>query len=344
MVSLLWVFLSRCTTLDINLLIDAIVRQTTVLLAQLATASGTRASVANVANQVFLDLVAELKDRGVGNKVIADMFGMVLRSYHKKVRRLSESATDKGRSLWEAVYSYMNEQETVSQGELMERFRFDDHETVRGVMRDLVGSGLVFRSGRGASAIYRIAEGNDVEGASPDDEGEALANFVWVNVYRMGPLTAADLAKALRLSEEQTELALSQLLSDDRVTQSEESTDVTYLAREFVIPFGVDSGWEAAVFDHFQALVTTITAKLSHGRTAAARSDDVGGSTYAFDLWEGHELETEVLTLFRRIRADASDLRSRVDAYNATHQPGTAPVRVTFYAGQNVLKDDTNDD
>lgn len=131
--------------MDTNLLIDAVVRQTTILLAQLATASGTRASVANVANQVFLDLVTELKGQGVGNKVIADMFGMVLRSYHKKVRRLSESATDKGRSLWEAVYSFMHEHETATQGQLMERFRYDDNETVRGVMRDLVASGLVFR-------------------------------------------------------------------------------------------------------------------------------------------------------------------------------------------------------
>ena len=49
-------------------LIDAIVRQTTVLLASLATASGQRATLARVANQVFGDLVAELKQQGLGNR------------------------------------------------------------------------------------------------------------------------------------------------------------------------------------------------------------------------------------------------------------------------------------
>jgi len=42
---------------NVNLLIDALVRQTTVLVAQLATAAGSRAQLAHTANQVFLDLV-----------------------------------------------------------------------------------------------------------------------------------------------------------------------------------------------------------------------------------------------------------------------------------------------
>ncbi len=60
-----------------DLLIDSIVRQTTVLIAQLATATGGRAPLAHTANQVFTDLIRELKEQGVGNKVIADMFGDV---------------------------------------------------------------------------------------------------------------------------------------------------------------------------------------------------------------------------------------------------------------------------
>jgi hypothetical protein len=70
---------------NVNLLIDSIVRQTTVLIAQLATASGGRPSLAHTANQVFIDLVRELKDQGVGSKVIADMFGLALRTYHDRV-------------------------------------------------------------------------------------------------------------------------------------------------------------------------------------------------------------------------------------------------------------------
>ena len=39
--------------MNVQLLIDSIVRQTTVLVAQLATAGGVRAPLASVANQVF---------------------------------------------------------------------------------------------------------------------------------------------------------------------------------------------------------------------------------------------------------------------------------------------------
>jgi hypothetical protein len=79
--------------MDAKLLIDAIVRQTTVLIAQLSTSAGIRAPLAHVADQVFLDLASEIEAQGVARKVAADMFGLALRSYQKKVQRLTESAT-----------------------------------------------------------------------------------------------------------------------------------------------------------------------------------------------------------------------------------------------------------
>src|ERR1044071_4003616 len=75
-----------------GLLIDAIVRQTTVLLAQLSTAAGIRAPLAHVADEVFVSLAREIEAQGIGRKVMADMFGLALRTYQKKVQRLTESA------------------------------------------------------------------------------------------------------------------------------------------------------------------------------------------------------------------------------------------------------------
>lgn len=74
-------------------LIAAIMQQTTVLIAQLSTAAGIRAPLARIADQVFLDLGRELEAQGVTRKVAADMFGLALRSYQKKIQRLSESET-----------------------------------------------------------------------------------------------------------------------------------------------------------------------------------------------------------------------------------------------------------
>src|SRR4051812_20001052 len=46
--------------MNLSVLIDSIVRQVTVLIAQLATAGGVRAPVAHIANQVFVQLAREL--------------------------------------------------------------------------------------------------------------------------------------------------------------------------------------------------------------------------------------------------------------------------------------------
>jgi len=103
------------------LLIDAIVRQTTVLIAALATATGQRATLSHVADQVFADLVRELNDQGVGHKVIADMFGMALRTYHRRVSRLAASGTEQGRSLWEAVLTFVEDKSPIARADVLQR-------------------------------------------------------------------------------------------------------------------------------------------------------------------------------------------------------------------------------
>jgi acyl-CoA thioesterase len=174
-----------------TLLIDSIVRQTTVLIASLATAAGNRSSLAHVANQVLADLVFELKAQGIGNKVIADMFGMALRTYHDRVARLSESRSEAGRSLWDAVLSYIQQGGTLTRGEILRRFNRDGEAMVAGVLRDLVGSGLVFRSGQGDHAAYRAATAEEQD-LNVGTTAETAANMVLVAVHRHEPCTRVD--------------------------------------------------------------------------------------------------------------------------------------------------------
>jgi hypothetical protein len=89
--------------MDSQLLIDQVVRQTMILIAQLATSGGARAPLAHIADTVFLELARELEAQGLSRKVTADMFGVALRSYRRRIQRLSESVTERGRSLWAAV-------------------------------------------------------------------------------------------------------------------------------------------------------------------------------------------------------------------------------------------------
>lgn len=141
--------------MTLELLIHSIVRQTTILIAQLATSGGTRAPLAQVADQVFLDLVRELERQGVSRRVSADMFGLGLRTYQRKIQRLGESRTDRGRSLWEAVLEFIQEGEGVTRSEVLRRFRHDDEGSLKGVLRDLTESGLVFTAGSGRGARDR---------------------------------------------------------------------------------------------------------------------------------------------------------------------------------------------
>src|SRR5690606_40948531 len=109
-----------------QLVIDAIVRQAMVLIAQLSTADGVRSPLSHIAQEVFVGLVRELENQGVGKKVIADMFGLALRSYRQKVQRVSESQTAPGVTLWGAVQSFLAERESVSRQEVLDRFKYDD--------------------------------------------------------------------------------------------------------------------------------------------------------------------------------------------------------------------------
>ncbi len=107
-------------------------------------------------------MVRGLKDQGLGNKVIADMFGMALRTYHDRVQRLSESSTFRGKSLWGAVLEFVQERGTVGRHEVLRRFSQDDGASVRGILADLVDLGLVYRSGRGDQTEYRARRSDEI--------------------------------------------------------------------------------------------------------------------------------------------------------------------------------------
>jgi len=176
------------------LLIHAIVRQTKVLIAALATASGQRAQLASLANVVFADLVRELREQGLGNKVIADMFGMALRTYHRKLARLSASRTVIGKSLWEAVLGYIQQHGPLLRSEVMRRFMSDDEPTLRAVLLDLSESGLVRRDGNDDAMILVAAEQLPAGGGATLAP-RVLEGMVLVALRRNGPLNLAGLAE-----------------------------------------------------------------------------------------------------------------------------------------------------
>jgi hypothetical protein len=329
--------------MDSRLLIDAVVRQTTVLIAQLATSGGGRAQLAHTANQVFLDLVSALKEQGLGNKVIADMFGMALRTYQTRLQRLAESRTDRGRSLWEALFAFVQERSergAVPRTAIMQRFRHDDPLIVGGVLRDLVDSGLLHRSGRGDFASYGVAQ-PPAEAAAETTEDQ-LQGFVWMCLHRLAPATPTQIAEALSLEPERVRKALDTLLADGRARRSDRD-EQAFECDACVLPLGSERGWEVALFDHYQAMVMAICAKLSLGKRSADAADLIGGSTFSFQIWESHAHYAEASGFLARFRAEGAALRQKIAAYNEEHvAPAGGEQRLVIYAGQTLLGLESN--
>jgi hypothetical protein len=319
--------------MNAQVLINAVVRHTTVLIAQLATSGGLRSPLAHLANQVFLDLATELERQGVSRKVSADMFGLALRGYQRRVQRLTESSSARGRSLWEAVLSEVSSAPFKTRADLLRRFANDDEALVRGVLHDLVESGLLFGSGSGVNAVYRATTPDEL-GASQGALGKQdLDELVWVTVFREGPLLRSALQERVAAAVEPFQAALSRLVETGRLRESAADGEPSYSSGEFFIPLGANAGWAASVLDHFLAVTRTISAKLREG-TSSGASDRIGGSTYTFVVWPGHPHEAEVVGELRRFREWGSALRARVDAFNREHGVPDEYCEVVSYAGQ----------
>jgi predicted transcriptional regulator len=325
-----------------QILIDAIVRHTTVLIARLSTVEGVRSPLGHIANEVFVGLVTEIEHQGVSKKVIADMFGMALRSYRQKVQRLGESATARGVTLWTAVQRFLAERGSATRAELFAEFQRDEEASIRGILNDLVESGLILRSGRGDETRYRIAtaeELRDLGAFAETRPQDAHAALVWVQIYREGPMSFDRLAQLVPLSRAALETAVEALVADGRIRRESRDGGPQFTAEHMLIPIGETAGWEAAVVDHHRAVLTAIAVKLATRSRTSTADDEVGGTTLTFDLWPGHPREQEVRALLRSTRTTLLPLWEEVEAYNRQHT-GKQTYQVHYYCGQYLVEEE----
>lgn len=317
-------------------LIDGIVRQTTVLIAQLSTAGGIRSPLSHVADQVFVSLAREIESQGVGRKVAADMFGLALRTYQKKVQRLAESGSEREQTLWAAVLDFVAQRETVTREQVLERFENDTERELVGVLTDLIANGLIHASGRGTAAVYGMTSDAERRLFASTAEREALDMLAWATI-RAGATTTRALSEALLLDLDVTRSVVRRLAESGRVLKSVETDEAPIETTPLVIPLGTELGWEAAVLDHFRAVANAIAAKLKTGAIRADERDAVGGTTLSFKIGREHPYRARVLGLLARTREEAIGLWDEVETYNASHAiADEESSRVWFYFGQYV--------
>jgi hypothetical protein len=320
-----------------KLLIHSIMRQTTVLIAQLSTAFGIRAPLSHIADQVFLNLANEIEAQGVARKVVADMFGLALRSYQKKVQRLTESASAPNRTLWEALLEFLRENGSSTRQRIFERFKHDGLLEVGAVLNDLVHSGLIHVTGKGDSAIYGVLSDTEQQRLAQQSDLESMTSMIWLSVYRRSQSIEELIGAFASDQQSLVRQAVQTLLAEGRLKLDETHSPGLLSANTFLVPVGTEQGWEAAVFDHFQTVAKAIAAKARCGKTVSSHRDTIGGATLSFDLTPDHPYADEVLGLLAKIRKDVNELWGKVSSYNQKCPiPDSKRTRVFFYFGQNV--------
>lgn len=324
--------------MDTVRLIDAIVRHTTAFIAQLSTSAGLRAPLAHIADQVFLDLSREIEAQGVSRKVVASMFGMALRGYQRKVQRLTESSSHKGKTLWEALVEHLHTHGPTLRSELERRFDADGEEHVAAVLRDLTDSGVVYSTGRGGTAIYGLSSDQDRERILMQTRGEKLELATWYAIHRK-PQSFGSLCAALGGRSEELLPIVEELIRGGWVHANTEGlTETTELSSQrFLVPVGDERGFEVAVFDHYRALLDAVATKLRLRSEDPEAAKWVGGTTLVFDLHPSHPLSMDVLGSLERVRGDLGELWERVSRHNRENPFDREQLtQVTFYFGQNV--------
>lgn len=320
-----------------QLLIDALVRQCMVMIARLATTHGVRSPLAHMAHQVFLDITEELRARGLGHKVIADMFGLTLRAYHAKVRRLNEDSIRLERTLWQDVVDHLEQASTLSRVQLLKLLKHEDSAGVVGILNDMVCSGWVFCSGEGDQMRYRLVRPDDVSPGGHDFK--TLCNLVWMWVHRNRRISFRGLLEHLpNCDPAEVDKAVFALEEQGHIERICEDAEVYFGATQMEIGMDDYSGGVAAMVDHFQAVANTICARFERAEGIGGSRPE-GGSTYHFDVHDSHPLRDEVMTQLSQVSKQLSDLRRRVTEINH-QQPATNGYRVVFYAGQHVQSDD----
>ena len=122
------------------------------------------------------------------------MFGLALRTYQKKMQRLTASVTEPERTLWQAVLDVLVQEGSVSRARLLRLFARDGEKETIGVLTDLVNSGLAYTSGRGPSMLYGTTSSADQQRMSEAQGGDAIANMMCSVDWPYGEESAAHVA------------------------------------------------------------------------------------------------------------------------------------------------------
>lgn len=205
---------------------DQLIAGVAELLVEASATEPLNMCFADLPDRMVVGIVDALHSRGVAQGAIASVLGMTIGGYRLKLRTLRERLLE-GRppTLIRSVHEWLRVRSEVSWLDVVNGFEGTPEDTLRGVLRLLVDSGLVLASGRGRTRKYRMTDPPPRIMASPQTAQTVL--------FREGPLPVEHLARRLGVSPEQAGALVDQLFDRDALTEHElEDGTLTYLAAE----------------------------------------------------------------------------------------------------------------
>lgn len=203
------------------------------------------------------------------------------------------------------------------------------------LLRDMVDSGLIFQSGSGRHKRYMAAGSPRFD---TDASAESDAHLLWVAVYTHPGSTRAALAEAMGCAGSAVQIArldaaIDMLLDDGRIVMrgDDDDEEPRYESLGFDLQPDLPEGPFAAVYDHFRAVTSTLRARMAEGDIDLERC---GGSTFRFEVWDGHPSAAAVEGLLADTRRRMVELIEQVDAIPPPDD--LERRRTLFYFGQSA--------
>ncbi|NUN13814.1 MAG: ArsR family transcriptional regulator [Myxococcales bacterium] len=323
-------------------LVERMVPLVAELFATLQVNDPLRMDFADIGQKTLIDIVGVLRQDGMTNEEIAQTLDLSIAGFYKRIRELRETYAPgkRGRpkpTLWEKVYQVVlqktasSPRKAVRYTAVQSVFPSVPDERLRTTLRFLVRFGLLTVTGPTQFPEYRVVP--------RDEEPDITYHSVVVTLYREGPLSLADLAERLRCTTAECEPHLKRLRDAGKLVESapeHPGGSVRYRATSYHIEPESDLGYQAALWDHFYAVVRAMCKKVRMNTHLAQLNDVIGGTTFSFDVPLQHPLYAEISGFLTQTRVQMEKWLAEVSALNQNGDPALPRARVTIYAGQFV--------
>lgn len=320
-----------------RVLFRVLVSQSARLIARIITLTNARPNLAHLQEDFFYELSVHLQNYGVPRRVAADMFGLAMRSYLRRIKKYNDELSDREHqlSLWQIVYSKISESPDIQRQKLLDSFSFSHRDSVCSVLKHLCEAGLVTEHRRDGVISYSARE-RDANELDVDE----VAQYLWVMIFVHDESSFPHeqlLDEAIPLFGEQMVSAGLDLLIDDGCVDKllhDGTCSYSTVRSNPEQPFG----WLVAISIHLDSVFEAVITKLTMMQSEADLDADVRGGTWTFKLRGDHPFKDRVSHLFDGYQKNVKELFASVHQYNESHpdHDDSDEYQVDFYMGQGV--------